>query len=174
VTVAYACLDSGSGIKSCVGPPNPSTIDTSIVGDRTFTVTATDIAGHTTTETRTFHVFWPFKGFFSPVDNAPVYNVVKAGSAVPVKFSLGGNRGLSIFQAGYPVSVHQTSCSAGAQTDLIEQTLTAGNSSLQYDAGADQYTYIWKTSSSFVAGSCRILELGLKDGSDRRAYFKFK
>ena len=139
-----------------------------------FTVTATDIAGHTFTDTRTYHVRWPFTGFFSPIDNPPVYNVVKAGAAVPVKFSLGGNRGLSIFLAGFPVSVHQASCTTGAPTDTIEQTLTAGASSLQYDPGSNQYVYVWKTSSAFAAGSCRILELGLKDGSDHRAYFKFK
>ena len=43
-----------------------------------------------------------FSGFFQPVDNAPMVNVVKAGSAIPVKFSLGGNRGLDIFRTGYP------------------------------------------------------------------------
>jgi len=33
-----------------------------------------------------------FSGFFQPVDNLPTFNVVKAGQAVPVKFSLGGDR----------------------------------------------------------------------------------
>jgi hypothetical protein len=35
---------------------------------------------------------YTFTGFFSPVDNPPTVNVAKAGSAIPVKFSLGGNR----------------------------------------------------------------------------------
>src|SRR5262249_60474748 len=34
-----------------------------------------------------------FSGFFQPVDNAPVLNVVKAGSAIPVKFRLRGGPG---------------------------------------------------------------------------------
>jgi len=42
-----------------------------------------------------------FSGFFQPVDNLPTLNLVKAGSAIPVKFSLGGNKALSIFAAGY-------------------------------------------------------------------------
>ena len=45
-----------------------------------------------------------FAGFFPPIDNPPVLNKVKAGSAVPVKFSLTGNQGLDIFAAGYPQS----------------------------------------------------------------------
>jgi hypothetical protein len=172
-TVAYACLDSGSGIKSCVGPPSPSPIDTSTVGAKVFTVTATDIAGHSVTETRTYYVRWPFKGFFSPVDNPTTINLIKAGQAVPVKFSLGGNRGLSIFAAGYPRAVTQT-CANGATTDLVEQTVTAGSSSLSYDSGNQQYTYVWKTPSTWAAGTCHQLQLKLIDGSLRVANFKAK
>jgi hypothetical protein len=34
-----------------------------------------------------------FSGFFQPVDNLPTLNIAKAGSAIPVKFSLGGDQG---------------------------------------------------------------------------------
>ena len=38
-----------------------------------------------------------FTGFYAPVDNRPVLNVgVKAGSSIPVRFSLGGNYGSNI------------------------------------------------------------------------------
>jgi hypothetical protein len=50
--------------------------------------------------------------------------------------------------------------------------VTAGNSSLTYDPGSDQYTYVWKTDSSW-ANSCRALIVKLKDGSVHRANFKF-
>src|SRR5439155_10377852 len=43
-----------------------------------------------------------FTGFFQPVDNPPVYNRVKAGSGIPVKFSLGGDQGLDIFATDFP------------------------------------------------------------------------
>ena len=46
-----------------------------------------------------------FTGFFPPVNNLPVVNGLKAGEAVPVKFSLHGYQGLDIFAAGYPKSV---------------------------------------------------------------------
>ena len=45
---------------------------------------------------------YSFNGFFQPVDNL-LLNVAKAGSAIPVKFSLGGNVGLGIFRADLPV-----------------------------------------------------------------------
>jgi hypothetical protein len=104
-----------------------------------------------------------FSGFFQPVDNAPTLNVAKAGSAIPVKFSLGGDQGLDIFQTGYP-RVTTVSCSASGPTDAIETTVTAGGSSLQYDSTSNQYSYVWKTSSN-LAGACVQFDLGLNDGS---------
>ncbi len=47
-------------------------------------------------------VIWPFTGFSSPVDNLPTVNKANAGQAIPIKFSLGGDRGLDIFKPGCP------------------------------------------------------------------------
>ena len=115
-------------------------------------------------------------GLFQPVDNLPVLNSVKAGSAIPVKFSLGANRGLNIFANGYPRSA-QTACDSSAPIDAIEQTINAGGSSLSYDAKTNQYTYVWKTDKTWSAapgGPCRQLVLAFIDGSFLRANFKFK
>ena len=114
----------------------------------------------------------PFTGFFAPVNNLPVLNQAKAGSAIPVKFSLGGDRGLAVFAAGYPKS-EQIVCSSTAEVDGIEQTVAAGSSSLSYDAFADQYTYVWKTNKGW-ANTCRQLVVKLDDGTAHRANFKFK
>jgi hypothetical protein len=115
---------------------------------------------------------YDFTGFFQPVDNTPTLNVAKAGSGIPVKFSLGGNQGLDIFKAGYP-KVTTVSCSTSAPEDVIETTVTAGGSSLQYDSTVNQYSYIWKTSSSW-AGTCQKFELGLNDGSTHTFLVEFK
>jgi hypothetical protein len=45
-----------------------------------------------------------FSSFFPPVDNPPTVNMAKAGRAVPVRFSLGGDQGLDILAAGSPTS----------------------------------------------------------------------
>ena len=112
-----------------------------------------------------------FTGFFQPVDNPPTSNRAKAGGGVPVKFGLGGDQGLNVFAAGYPKS-EKIDCSSSGSLDDIEQTVTAGGSSLSYNATADQYTYTWKTDKTW-AGTCRKLTVRLSDGSDHAAYFTF-
>lgn len=115
---------------------------------------------------------YDFSGFFPPIDNLPVLNAAKAGSAIPVKFSLGGDQGLDIFLAGYPVS-RKIACDTNSPLDDIEQTVTAGGSGLSYNASSDRYTYVWKTNKAW-AGTCRQLVVILKDGSIHLANFKFK
>jgi predicted outer membrane repeat protein len=116
-------------------------------------------------------VIFPFSGFFQPIDNLPTVNSVKAGQAIPVKFSLGGNYGLNIFAAGYP-RVQAIPCDGGAPTDDIE-TVSAGGSGLTYDAASDTYTYVWKTQKGW-AGTCRQLAVRLIDGSEHIASFQFR
>jgi hypothetical protein len=125
----------------------------------------------------TYAVIYNWSGFFQPVDNPGpgpsfVLNSVKAGSAIPVKFSLGGNQGLNIFTVGSPSSAI-VPCGTKAPEDVIEETVTAGNSSLNYDATANQYIYVWKTDKTWV-GQCRQLSVKLIDGTTHTALFKFK
>ncbi len=105
------------------------------------------------------------------MDNPPTVNTVKAGSAIPVKFSLTGNQGLNIFQTGYPASAPYT-CSSAAPADAIEQTVTAGASSLSYDPATGQYTYVWKTDKAW-AGTRRGRVVKLADGATHTADFEF-
>jgi hypothetical protein len=132
---------------------------------------ALDNAGNSGLASATYYVIYNFNGFFAPVDNPPVVNTVKAGSAIPVKFSLGGNQGLGILADGSPTS-GPVSCAFTPFTDPIEETMTAGSSSLQYDPATDQYIYVWKTNKLW-AGTCRALAVKLIDGTTHYAYFKF-
>src|SRR4029450_2625470 len=115
---------------------------------------------------------YPFAGFVAPVDNLPIFNLVQAGKGVPVKFSLGGSRGLAIFAASYPKS-SPIACDSTATVDGVEQTVTAGASSLSYDPGTDLYSYVWKTDKVW-ANTCRQLVLKLKDNTSHQADFTFK
>jgi hypothetical protein len=142
------------------------------VGTTAVTATATDGGGNTASCTFNVTVLYNFTGFFSPVNNLPTLNSVNAGRAIPVKFSLSGNKGLNIFAANSPASGSITCNSGDPAVDLTE-TVTAGGSSLSYDASSGQYIYVWKTESSW-AGTCRQLVLTLNDGSVHRANFKFK
>jgi hypothetical protein len=111
-----------------------------------------------------------FNGFFPPVDNPPIMNKVKAGSAVPVKFSLGGDFGLDILASGYPTWTKST-CQTG-DISPIEETVTAGESKLVYDPLTGQYTYIWKTDKKW-AGTCGSLSFQFIDGTKKEALFQF-
>jgi len=152
--------------------PSGSPIETGLLGTKTFMVTATDYAKNIDTKTVTYYVNYNWTGFFSPVDNLPTQNVAKAGSAIPVKFSLSGDQGLDIFESGYPNSV-AIDCDSGDLNDNIEVTVNAVGSSLKYDATADQYIYVWKTEKTW-AGTCRQLQVKLIDGTLHLANFKFK
>jgi hypothetical protein len=116
-------------------------------------------------------VLYDFEGFFSPVDNPEVAtNKAKAGSAIPVKFSLGGDMGLDIFESGYPKS--QQIPNPGEPLDGVEQTVTAGSSGLSYDPTTGLYTYTWKTEKAW-AGQYRELVVQFDDGTVKRANFNF-
>jgi hypothetical protein len=140
------------------------------VGTSTVTITATDSHSNSSTATFTVTVLYNFTGFFSPVDNLPVLNQVKAGQNIPLKFSLSGNKGLGILAAGFPAS-QQVSCSTNVPINDMEETDNPGNSTLTYSP--DTYHYNWKTEKSW-AGTCRVLTVKLNDGSTHTANFKFK
>jgi hypothetical protein len=173
VKASYQCDDGGSGVASCTGSvPSGANVPTNVVGDRTFTVTAKDFAGHTTTVTHNYRVVYSFDGFFAPVDNLPFVNLVSGGASVPMRFSLGGDFGLNVLAAGSPSSVALT-CVTGAPIDPIEDTTTTNTSGLVFQTTNNQYVYTWKTDKKW-AGTCRQFVLKLTDGTSHVANFKFK
>jgi hypothetical protein len=119
----------------------------------------------------TINATYQFSGLRSPIDVDAV-NVAKASSAIPVKFSLNGNAGLDVFAGGSPTS-RAVACASGLPTDLVEETANAAGAGLTYDSGADQYSYVWKTSKAWV-GTCRELNVKLNDGSSHTALFSFR
>jgi hypothetical protein len=117
-----------------------------------------------------------FGGFFPPIDNPGpgpkfVFNKVKAGSTVPVKFSLCANQGLNVIAAGYPRS-EKVSCDAAALLGDDKSTVTPGNSHLVFTAATGRYHYNWQTDKAW-GGTCRKLTVRLTDGTDHVAYFNF-
>lgn len=146
-------------------------------GTESFTYKVSDGELVSNIATVNIAIQYSFAGFFEPVDNpglSPryIFNSVKGGSGIPVKFSLGGDQGMDIFSPGYPTS-RPVKCTTAARTDPIEQTVSAGNSSLNYDIASDTYTYVWKTENNW-AGTCRVLTVLLDDGTQHLAYFRFK
>jgi hypothetical protein len=108
-----------------------------------------------------------FSGFVS-MSNPPAFNTKKAGTAVPIKFNLGANRGLAIFASGYP-KVGTIPCSNpnATPTGLV----TATSNGLKIDTKNNQYTWDWKTGS--WKGTCRALIIRFADGTEKKLLFKF-
>jgi hypothetical protein len=113
-------------------------------------------------------VQYPFGGFQPPIDEG--FNSAKAGSTVPVKFDIGGDRGLEAVTAVMTVEV---------DCDTLEwlgsPTLASSTSGLVWDG--EKYQFDWKTSKSF-AGECRAAVLVLADSTPEVpnphvAYFEF-
>ena len=96
---------------------------------------------------------------------------MNAGRAVPLKFSLGGNRGLEIFKPGSPVVTPDRRAWAVRPVNP-SRSMTPGNSGLTYDPSNDRYTYVWKTQKQW-AGTCRELTVELVDGTSHTALFTF-
>jgi hypothetical protein len=173
MVVNYPAVTATDGCSSSVNvTSSPASGSVFPIGTTTVHASADD--GTTTPSTCTFNVIvqYNFAGFFEPVDNLPVFNVVQAGRAIPVKFSLSGFKGLAIFAAGSPSS-GPVACNSSDPASELTETVTAGGSSLSYDATTDRYIYVWKTDQSW-AGTCRQLVVELNDGSIHRANFRFK
>lgn len=148
----------------------PASGSTFPIGATTVNCSAIDNAGNEATGSFQVTVTYAWNGFFRPVDMAPTVNSAKAGSAIPLKFSLGGYQGMGIMETGYPKSAPM-GCSSNE--DPLTETFTAGQSSLQYDASANQYIYVWKSEKSW-AGTCRQIQVKLIDRTTHTANFSFK
>ena len=133
----------------------------------TIAVRGTDPGGLTDVKTATVNVVWHNGGFNLPGGGNRV--TFKAGANVPVKFSLGGDHGLDILRPGYPASDAFT-CGGTAPTNATGQINWGGT--LKYDAPSDTYSFNWKTDRAW-ANSCRVLVVGLKDGTNLVATFTF-
>jgi mannan endo-1,4-beta-mannosidase len=153
-------------IPACSGPgavPDPCVSNRAYVNGTDIQITI--LTSHASTWN--FGVVpYQFSGFFSPVSNPPTLNKIKAGAAVPLKFSLQGNKGMNIFSAGYP-KVQEISCPS---RDGIT-TLSSATGTLSYDKKAAQYTYTWMTSKRW-AGTCREIRIKLNDGTTHPADFQ--
>lgn len=121
--------------------------------------------------------FYNFAGFFAPIDNAPAYNLGKAGRTFPVKWQLplrctaGYERRLSAIKYN-PIRYAEVPCDSTLPVDPIEVSDTSGQSGLRYDLPSEQYIYNWQTAKNF-ADKCYQFVVELDDGSSHFALFKF-
>jgi hypothetical protein len=143
------------------------------VGHHRISCTAVDDAGNTTTGSFTIDVVpgYRFEGFDNPVDRG-VWNVVKAGQAVPLKWQVldADGRAVSDLAAVQSVTSYPLSCTSGQADDPVE-VVAAGSSGLRFDAATGRYQLNWKVPSS---AGCYRLVVRLADGTTGTADFKVR
>ncbi|HLS40566.1 MAG TPA: M36 family metallopeptidase [Ornithinicoccus sp.] len=110
----------------------------------------------------------------SGIDGGDEVRLVKAGAAAPVRFNLGGDRGLDVLKDRHSPASQQVDCETGEplRYAITEPTSSASARGLTYSPGTDRYQYVWKTEADW-AGTCRELQIVLEDGTQHRAVFRF-
>ena len=143
------------------------------LGQHAVTATANDMAGNQGVASATYEVLpLTLKGFYRPVDMGGVWNVVKGGSTVPLKFEVfaGSTELTDPSVVNQPLTATVGVCGGGS-TDVIALSPT-GATNLRYDASEGQFIYNWKTPRN--PGYCYVVTVRLADGSSMRANFKLK
>jgi hypothetical protein len=145
------------------------------------------LASDRLTTTASITPLYSGKGFFAPVDMTPagsgtrVFNTVKGGQTVPLKFELFDARtgveqtslgalGADATQQAAAFKVTTVSCTATpASEDPVELT-TTGGTSVRYDTAGGQYVQNWKTPTALGCYSVAVTAVdGTRVGA---AYFK--
>jgi hypothetical protein len=158
ITASYFCHDAIDGARiACKATP----VETE-PGTHTFRVDTNDSSGNAASATTTYFVHYEFGGFYAPLVAKPGSVTLRAGDAVPVKFSLRGDHGLDVVArtAWRPCSVTTNDSSPAF-------------GSLTYNSGPDRYAFMWATEKEW-SGSCKEFMLTLRDGTTHGAYVGFR
>jgi hypothetical protein len=161
--------DENSGVAS--GSCDP--VDTSSVGAKMLTCTATDMAGNTATASVAYNVIYGFAGFFDPVVNPLDFNIANAGQAIPLKWRLTDANGEPVLDlASVGVTSANLACDTGGYSDPVEE-YAKGASGLQ-NLGDGYYQFNWASPRNY-ARTCKtlILDLGEGLGLEHTALFQF-
>ena len=118
-------------------------------------------------------VKWTVSGFHQPVDMGGVFNLVKGGATVPLKFEVfAGGTELTDVAVVDRFTVTPIACPSGFLTvDEVEFT-TTGGTALRYDSKAGQFIQNWKTPK--YPGACYRVTMRTDVGTSISADFKLK
>jgi CSLREA domain-containing protein len=153
VAADYSCSDGGAGVATtagCVGTvADGASVDTSSDGTHTFTVTAKDAVGNTTTASSTYTVV------------APAYNVcllynpskpAKVGSTFPVKLQLCNAAGQNVSSADIVLVGDSVTDSSGHRFPLQPNFSGNSNDGFLFRFTIDSYIYNLDT-TGYPAGT---------------------
>jgi hypothetical protein len=160
---ALSGLDGGCAVSGYGNTVGPHTVKTS----------AKDKAGNEDSVEAKYTVLaWSLNGFYQPVDMG-MWNTVKGGSTVPLKFEVfAGQTELTSTSAIKSFTTKSVTCpGASAPTDEIE-FVTTGGTNLRYDTTAGQFVQNWQTPKK--PATCHTVTMTTQDGSTISANFMLK
>ncbi|MBX4200742.1 PxKF domain-containing protein [Candidatus Parcubacteria bacterium] len=139
VSDALSGIDGGSTTATA---PNGSPINTSTTGAYVFMVSATDMAGNTTSVSHNYTVYtYVFGGLKAPVSLS--MKEFKQGSTIPVKFQVFNSvTGLPVQGPAATLKVNLANAIASGGSNVLNN--------FRYDATAQQYIYNLSTKSLSV------------------------
>jgi hypothetical protein len=149
--LTWSAEDALSGLATAAS----GIIDTSKVGIKTQTITATDNAGNTKEVTITYTVKYDFGGILQPI-NANGSSIFKAGSTVPVKFQLKDSAGTFISTAVASLSyAKMTDNVFGTDAKAVSTSAATTGSLFRYDSISNQYIFNFST-KGLTAGTYQL------------------
>ena len=154
VLADWSVIDTLSGIESVIATASSTNpIDTSSFGEKTFRITARDVAGNVTTTIVTYEVVpYVFRGFKSPLEANKDFN---RNRTIPVKFELYDAQGNSISNAVATLTVNGVPAVSEGGSNI-------GNY-FRYDL--DENQYIFNLSTRPLSLGVNILTVTLDDGT---------
>jgi hypothetical protein len=162
-TLSCSATDHGAGLVGpCTGTYSSLPTTATGVGTYTFSATAADKAGNTTTKSVTYRVVYPTGQVLQPI-LAPV-QTFRAGSTIPVKFRLAD-------ASGQPIRTAVATLAANGSAATSQGGANVGNQ-FRYDA-TDQL-YIFNLSTRGMAAGPLKLVVGLDDGTTREVTVALK
>lgn len=162
----------GECLGSTVADPDPcvKSLSTDAHGDVTVTVNSSHASQWVFGTKKSTQTGFTFRDFKKPVLAAPTLNKQQSGSAIPVKFSIGGDYGLNVLEGGVPTSQRVDCVTMQSMGDSIATLSTNGDA---ISLGGDgYYRYNWKTLKDWK-GTCRQFTLTFTTGETASALFKF-
>lgn len=168
LTLTFGASDALSGLKASAATFNGAPVGSGASftlnhpGTNTFTLTATDVADNTASQTATFSVLYRFGGFLPPVPNDGS-GIFKQGSTVPVKFPLTDVNGAPVATAIAELTLQMLSGGAPVGTPI--DATPPGNASVGSRFEYDGNHYRYNLSTKPLAVGAWQIQVHLDDGT---------
>ncbi|MFA6494531.1 MAG: PxKF domain-containing protein, partial [Candidatus Paceibacterota bacterium] len=166
ILAEWSAADTVSGMLLSEGTTTTgASIDTGTIGEKTYSVFATDNAGNASAKTVTYSVRYDYGGILQPI-NADGKSIFKLGSTVPVKFRIKYADGNFISTATANIYVNKISNGVlGTETEAVSTSAATSGNLFRYDTIGNQYVFNLATKPLSV-GTWQI-RIAIDDGTSK-------